>query len=192
MPQENNPLNIEQVESLVKRCQKGDCEAFAKIYDEYVNQIYKYIYYKVKREDVEDLTETLFLKAWENIRKYRKRKNTNFRSWLYRIAHNLVVDHYRLTREHISLDPRMSSKSRESNPKDIAQDMLNNDNLRQAISRLKKNYQRIIILKFINELSNSEISKVLRKSEGSIRILQFRALKALRQVLEEMGVEYAE
>jgi RNA polymerase sigma-70 factor (ECF subfamily) len=180
------------VEKLVERSQKGDSEAFSQIYDEYVNQLYKYIYYKVKKEDVEDLTETLFLKAWENIGKYKNRKNTSFRSWLYRIAHNLVVDHYRLTREHVSLDTRISSKSREADPKEMAQNVLDNENLKVAISKLKKNYRQIIVLKFINELSNKEICKVLKKSEGSVRILQYRALKALRQIIDEMGVRYAE
>jgi RNA polymerase sigma-70 factor (ECF subfamily) len=192
MSENKNKLTDKQVEKLVERSQKGDSEAFSQIYDEYVNQLYKYIYYKVKKEDVEDLTETLFLKAWENIGKYKNRKNTSFRSWLYRIAHNLVVDHYRLTREHVSLDTRISSKSREADPKEMAQNVLDNENLKVAISKLKKNYRQIIVLKFINELSNKEICKVLKKSEGSVRILQYRALKALRQIIDEMGVRYAE
>jgi RNA polymerase sigma-70 factor (ECF subfamily) len=192
MSEIKNKLTDKQVEKLVERSQKGDSEAFSQIYDEYVNQLYKYIYYKVKKEDVEDLTETLFLKAWENIGKYKNRKNTSFRSWLYRIAHNLVVDHYRLTREHVSLDTRISSKSREADPKEMAQNVLDNENLKVAISKLKKNYRQIIVLKFINELSNKEICKVLKKSEGSVRILQYRALKALRQIIDEMGVRYAE
>lgn len=181
-------LSDKEIEVLVIKSQKGDREAFARIYDSYVTPIYRYIFYKVKAHDVEDLTETLFLKAWENIRKYKKRKNTTFKSWLFRIAHNLVVDHYRLSREHASLNPWISDTKKEADPVRLAQDTLNNDQLKFAISKLKKGYQQILILKFINDLSNTEISEVLKKSEGSVRILQFRALKALKAELMEMGI----
>jgi RNA polymerase sigma-70 factor (ECF subfamily) len=189
---EDNKYNNNQIEELVKKSQKGDSEAFAELYEHFVTPIYRYIFFKVKKEDVEDLTETLFLKAWENIKKYKKKKKTNFKSWIYRIAHNLVVDHYRLTREHSSLDPRIKETKREANPIDKADLNINNENLKLAISKLKKNYQQVLILKFINELSNEEISKILKKSEGSIRILQFRALKALKQSFEDMGIKNIE
>lgn len=189
---EDNKYNKNQIEELVKKSQKGDSEAFAELYEHFVTPIYRYIFFKVKKEDVEDLTETLFLKAWENIKKYKKKKNTNFKSWIYRIAHNLVVDHYRLTREHSSLDPRIKETKREANPIDKADLNINNENLKLAISKLKKNYQQVLILKFINELSNEEISKILKKSEGSVRILQFRALKALKQTFEDMGIKNIE
>ncbi len=188
MPEDNKNYNNKQIEELVKKSQKGDSEAFAELYEHFVTPIYRYIFFKVKKEDVEDLTETLFLKAWENIKKYKKKRNTSFKSWIFRIAHNLVVDHYRLTREHGSLDPRIKETRREANPIDKTDLNLNNENLKFAISKLKKNYQQVLILKFINELSNEETSKILKKSEGSIRILQFRALKALKQTFEDMGI----
>ena len=182
-------LSEQEIEELVVKSQKGDKEAFAKIYDIYITPIYRYIFYKVDSKDVEDITETLFLKAWENIHKYKKRKNTTFKSWLFRIAHNLVVDHYRLNREHASLNPFMSDHKKEADPAKVAQDSLNTNQLKFAISKLKKNYQQVLILKFINDLSNKEISRIINKSEGSIRILQFRALKALKSVLEDMGID---
>jgi len=181
-------LSDKEIEALVVKSQKGDREAFAKIYDTYVTLIYRYIFYKVKAHSVEDLTETLFLKAWENIHKYKKRKNTTFKSWLFRIAHNLVVDYYRLNREHSSLVPWILDHKKEADPVRLAQDSLNSDQLKFAISKLKENYQQILILKFINDLSNAEISSILKKSEGSVRILQFRALKALKTELIEMGI----
>lgn len=188
MNEQTQKLTDEQIEELVQKSQKGDADAFGQIYDTFITPIYRYVYYKVKNEDVEDIVETLFLKAWENINKYTKRKNTTFRSWIFRIAHNLVVDHYRLTREHASLDPRLSDTKRESNPITVTTQSLNNQHLKKALSKIKKNYQQIILLKYINELSNEEISKILKKSEGSVRILQFRALKSLKQILTEMGV----
>lgn len=182
-------LSDQEIEDLVAKSQQGDQKAFGELYDFFVTPIYRYIYYKVNKEHVEDLTETLFLKAWENIRKYKKRKNTTFKSWLYRIAHNLVVDHYRLHREHASLNPWISDKKKHADPVRCTQDSLHNDRLREAISRLKKNYQQMVILKYINDLSNKEISDILKKSEGSVRIMQFRALKALKAELVDMGIK---
>lgn len=178
-----------KLEDLVIKSQKGDSEAFAQLYDFFVTPIYRYIFYKVNKEDVEDLTEMLFMKAWENIRKYRKQKNKSFKAWLFRITHNLVVDHYRITREHSSLDPRLQDTKRHNDPIERAEGSINNENLKFAIGKLKKNYQQIIVLKFINELSNEEICKVMKKSEGSVRILQFRALKALKTVMNDMGIK---
>ena len=81
-------------------------------------------------------------------------------------------------------------RNREHNPIKFTQTTLDRSNLKVAISKLKKSYRDIIVYKFINELSNKEIAEVLDKSEGSLRILQFRALKALRRELENMGIEY--
>ena len=189
MTDELNKKSDKEIEELVLKSQKGDSEAFSLLYDEYFNQMYRYIYYKVDKHQADDLLETLFLKAWENIKSYKKRKNITFKSWLFRIAHNLVVDHYRLTRVHQELDPRLPDVNRESNPFDRVQRSLNNESLKNAIDKLKKKYRDIIILKFINELSNEEISGILKKSEGSVRILQFRALKTLKESLEGMGIK---
>lgn len=192
MAKETEKFSEKEIEQLVKRSQKGDSDAFAELYDVYVTPIYRYIFFKVKNTDVEDLTETLFLKAWENINKYRKRKSKSFKAWIFRIAHNLVVDHYRLTREHSSLDYNIKETKREADPKEVTEINLNNENLKEAISKLKKNYQQILILKFINELSNDEIAGVMKKSEGSVRILQFRALKHLKNAMDEMGIKSIE
>ncbi|MBU1446113.1 RNA polymerase sigma factor [Patescibacteria group bacterium] len=187
--QEARQITDKQIEELVKLSQKGDVKAFAQIYDVFVKSIYRYVFYKVKKEDVEDIVEVLFLKAWENIRKYKKRKNTTFKSWIFRIAHNLIVDHYRLSREHASLDPWIADTKREANPIDMTQCKLNTEFLKEALAKLKPNYQQLIIYKFINDFSNEEIAQLLDKSEGSIRILQFRALKSLKQILKDMGVQ---
>lgn len=188
MKEETAKLTDGQIEELVLRSQKGDSEAFSKLYDEYFAPMYRYIFYKVNHSETDDILETLFLKAWENIKSYKKRKNVSFKSWLFRIAHNLVVDHYRLSRTHQELDPRLRDTKRDSDPVDCAARSLNNESLKSALSKLKKKYRDIIILKFINELENEEIARILKKSEGSVRILQFRALKALKEQFEGMGI----
>lgn len=181
----------EEIEALVKLVQKGDHDAFSTLYDIYIDPIYKYVYYRVNNEDVEDLVETVFLKVWENIRKYKPKKKS-FSAWIFRITHNLVVDYYRASkdRSYEELKIEVPDYKREHNPIKNAERSLDNDALKKALKNLKKSYRDIIIYKFINELTNSEISELLKKSEGSLRILQYRALKALRRELEEMGINY--
>ncbi len=182
----------QEIEQLVKLVQKGDQEAFSKIYDYLVNPLYKYIFYRVNSaEDAQDLLETVFLKVWENIRGYKSTKNT-FTAWVFRIAHNLIVDYYRLSKDRytdeLSLD--IPDHDRRHNPIKSTQQVLDQQVLKLAIAKLKKKYRDVIIYKFINELSNQEISDILGKNEGNLRILQFRALKALKKELNDMGVSY--
>jgi RNA polymerase sigma-70 factor (ECF subfamily) len=179
-----------EIEKLVELSQEGDANAFAQIYDFLVQPIYRYIYFKVDKSEALDLTEALFLKAWENIQSYKKEKSGSFSAWLFRIAHNLVVDHYRLRKEFVPLDYTMADEKKDSDPVFLLERQLSHEFLREAIAKINKKYQQIIILKYINELDNEIIAKIMKKSEGSIRILKFRALKALKRALEEMGVCY--
>lgn len=180
-----------RIEALVRKAQKGDSEAFAEIYDCFVDQIYRYVYFRVPKEDAEDITEVVFLKAWEKIKQYRP-KRKSFSAWVYRIAHNLVVDTYRFKKDKATqeLSPNVPEYRREHNPIRMTESSLHSDKLKIALSNVKKNYKQVIVLKFINELSNTEIAEVLRKSEGSVRILQFRALKALKRELEDIGMDF--
>lgn len=191
MPKEETKNKNEKIESLVVLAQDGDTDSFANIYDLFIDQIYRYVFYRVKSDDAEDLVENVFLKAWENIKQY-KPKQKSFSAWLFRIAHNLVIDHYRATKDKDMevLDEMMPDHKREHNPIRVVEDKFDNAALKIALSKLKKQYQDVIIYKFINEFSNLEIAELVGKSEGSLRILQFRALKALKKELKEMGVSY--
>lgn len=181
----------EEIEGLVKGAQKGDQESFAGIYDLFIDLIYRYVYYRVAPSEAEDLVENVFLKVWENIRQYKPKKRS-FSAWVFRIAHNLIIDHYRASKNGNTqeLDPRFPDLDREHNPIGKVQNTLDKEVLRTAISKLKKPYQEVIIHKYINEFSNKETAEILKKSEGSLRILQFRALKALKKELEDIGVKY--
>ncbi len=179
------------IEKLVVLSKRGNQDAFAKLYDIFVDPIYRYVYYRVSAGDAEDIVETVFLRVWENIRQYKSQKRS-FSAWIFRIAHNLIVDHYRSAKDRVfeELHPQIPDQSRQHNPIKSAQSILDNEVLKKALDNMKRQYREVIIYKFINELSNKEISEILGKSEGSLRILQFRALKALKKVLEEMGVNY--
>lgn len=182
-----------EIEGLVIRVKKGDHDAFSELYDIFVDPLYRYIYFRVDKDDVEDLLEMVFLKVWENIQKYKRSRKNQFSSWIFRITHNLVVDYYRtLKPKDVSeLPVNIPDYKREHNPIRQTEDVMTSEILKIALEKLKKRYREIIIYKFVNELSNKEIAQILKKSEGSLRILQFRALKALRKELEIMGVNYS-
>jgi RNA polymerase sigma-70 factor (ECF subfamily) len=179
----------QEVQRLVSACQNGDSDAYGKIYDFYIDTVYRYVYYRVSSEDVEDIVEDIFVRIWENIDKYVPGEHP-FSSWLFRIAHNLVVDHYRKTRKHISLRENLPKHIIQSNddPVDWASAKLTQSYIREALVELKESYQQVIVLKFLSGFSNKEIAEILGQKEGNVRILQYRALKALREILENRGI----
>ncbi|MDX9970732.1 MAG: sigma-70 family RNA polymerase sigma factor [Candidatus Gracilibacteria bacterium] len=183
--------NSALIEELVVLVQKGDKDAFSKIYDFFADAVYRYVFFRVNKEDADDLIEQVFLRVWENIGKYKKTKDSKFSSWVFRIAHNLVIDYYRNNKikDVSELDLDIPTMDREHNPLRKTEDKLNILLLRKALNNIKKHYREFLILKFINELSNKEISDLLDKSEGGIRILQLRALKALKSELVKLGVD---
>jgi RNA polymerase sigma-70 factor (ECF subfamily) len=182
-------IDREQVEKYVAMVQSGDMEAFGKIYDMYVDSVYRYVFFKVRKEEALDLTENVFLKVWENIKSYKTGKYY-FTGWLFKIAHNIVVDYYRLNKDPISLSIDIADKKTDIDPVVLTERGLSSQILKKAIEKLKSQYRQIILLKYINEMENREIARIMRRGEGSLRILKFRALKALKRVLEEMGAHY--
>ena len=188
---DKNEQNKLQIEELVDKFQKGDRDAFAKLYGIFVDKMYKYFYYKTtSQEEAFDLTETVFLKVWENAKSYKKQIGSSFNSWIFRIAHNLLVDHYRLNKPSAELDNNQADLRAETSPAFLAEQSLSRSNLHRALGGLKEVYREVITLSFINGLDNTEVAEVMKKSEGSLRVLKFRALKELKRVLLEMGIRY--
>lgn len=186
MPKKNPATDVEK---FVQLAQKGDTEAFGKIYDALVKPVYRYIYYRVSPQIAEDLTEETFLKAWQSISKY-KAGATPFSAWIFRIAHNLVCDHYRKNEISSEIDENMADTKTDAIPSYHLNIHLNQVKLRQAINRLPENYQQVILLKYINEEENDVIAQVIGKTEGAVRTLQFRALEKLRSFLEEKREDF--
>lgn len=177
----------EEIEKLVSKAQKGDSDAFGRLYDIFVDSIYRYVYFRVGSTEAEDLTELVFLKTWENIRQYKSNQHS-FSSWIFRIAHNAIVDYYRSFRQNGELDEDIVDPRREFDARTCAHDSFDKQLLQKAMSELKDHYRQIIILKYINGLSNEEISLITGRSHSALRILQFRALKNLRRILEKRGI----
>ena len=170
--------------ALVERA-KTDPEAFGILYEHYVKKIYNYIYYRVgNHHDAEDLTARTFHRALDHIDRYVQR-GAPFSAWLYRIAHNLVANWHRdqSRRKVISLeDIKLSAQHREG-PHQMAERKEERDELLTAIRRLPADRQQLLILKFVEGLSNAEIGEVMGRSEGAIKSLYHRTLLSLRERL---------
>lgn len=179
-------LDDKQIAKLAKGWRRGDKDSFSKLYDHFIDNIFRFIYFKVNNNDAEDLTELTFIKAWERRKKYDPAKGA-FSSWLYTIARNTVIDHYRVSKEVYELDYNTTDDSRRSDPKGLVEESLNADKLRKAINKLPENYRDILLLRFIEDMDYAEVAEYLGKSEGAVRITQFRAIKELRKVLDKMG-----
>jgi len=163
---------------LVEKAAGGDFGAFGELYNIFLDRIYRYVFYQVKdKMTAEDLTEEIFLKAWKAIGSY-KGKGQAFSSWLYRIAHNHVIDDFRKKRKGASLE--METAAIIDNPEQelVRQELL------EGISCLPPQQKQVIILKFIEGLDNSEIEQIMGKSQGAIRVMQMRALATLQRRLD--------
>lgn len=178
-----------QVEEIVLKVQNGDLKAFTKLYEHYVDRIYRYFFFKTDQESAYDLTETVFLKVWENIKKYKKKDKANFSSWIFTIAHNLLVDHYRDRKEVLELDETEVDHAEDNNPIYLTEQSLTRDNLKIALGKIKSTYREVINLSFMNGLDNLEVARIMKKTEGGLRVLKFRALQELKKVLKEMGMK---
>ena len=171
--------------ALVERAVGGDTDAFGVLYQRHMDAIYRYVYLRVgDTEDAEDLTEQTFLKAWEALPGYKQRGNP-FTSWLYRIAHNVVVDHHRRRRPILStpLAERGDQASRPSTTLDQVIQAEEADTLAAAIAQLPEEQQQIVILRFVEGLRHAEVARIMDKSEGACRVMQHRALAALNRLL---------
>lgn len=171
---------------LAEQAKNGNAEAFGTLYDRYFNRIYRFIYLKVTNTaDAEDLTHQVFLKSWKNIKRFQARKGIPFSSWLYRIAVNAVIDFYRTSRKETDIE--LADKQgvlREDPGYAERMDMeIEMEQVRGALQKLDSVEQDILLMRFVDRLSNREVAAALQKSEGAVRVLQHRALKKLRNLL---------
>ena len=165
-----------------------DSNAFGELYDRFVERVYRYLYFRTgSHPEAEDLTEQVFLKAWEAIGRYRW-QGRPFVAWLYRLAHNSHIDHVRTQRPTTSLnnDERPIELANPAAAVELAR-TLDADLLAHALGELTIDQQQVIVMKFIDGLDNEQIAQSMDKREGAIRALQRRALLSLRRVLESQG-----
>lgn len=172
---------------LISRAGQGEIFAYGILYDRYLDSLYRYIYYRVSNhEEAEDLTETVFLKAWETLPRMRTEK-MNFRAWLYRIAHNLVVDYYRTRKPNLPLEHANDLHDDAPTPETNLQVIEEGQQLSLAIARLKPDLKEVLVCRFISGMSHAETAKIMGLAEGHVRVLQHRALRKIRKFLTEKG-----
>lgn len=178
--------NEASIRNLVKKAKAGrDPEAFGELYDEYVDQLFRYIYYKIGNfTEAQDLTGQTFLKAFENIDSFELR-DVAFSSWLYRIAHNLVVDYFRREsrREHVPIEEQPPAASNRGNPVESVMANLDSERLYAAIQKLTHNQREVLVLKFIDNLSNNQVAEIMGISVGAVKSTQKRGLLSLNRIL---------
>jgi len=174
---------------LVHQAIAGDPAAFGHLYELYLDRIYQYIYYRVGcPTDAEDLTEQVFLKAWEAMPRYRE-QGVPFSAWLYRLAHNLVVDFHRTRKVEDELQETVLD--RQAGPDEQLERQLTAAQLAEAIQRLTPDQQQVILLRFVQGLDHESVARVMQRNAAAVRALQHRALIALRAGLEQILGEMA-
>jgi len=174
------------IDLLVYRAAGGDADAFGRLYDMHVDRVYRHICYRVGNiADAEDLTQQVFIKAWQAIHRYKKTASP-FLAWLIKISHNLVIDFYRSNRTMAYCDLDIFSSNPSSNPEHIAESQFEQQQMRQAILELPGDQQQVILMRFIEGFSYAEVAASLNKSEGAVRVILHRALVRLRKILEKV------
>jgi RNA polymerase sigma-70 factor (ECF subfamily) len=161
---------------------KSDPEAFGQLYEQYVDKIYNYVYYRTgNHHDAEDLTAKTFYQALRHVHRYVNR-GLPFSAWLYRIAHNLVANWHRDRgrRQIIALD-EIALVSGRPHPEDTLELEDDQRKLMRLIRHMPDDRQQLVILKFVEQMSNKEIAQIMGRSEGAIKSLYHRTLLALRE-----------
>ena len=171
---------------IIDKAIRGDYDAFGDLYQENIQKIYNYIYYRTgNRSDAEDLTARVFQRALRHIQNY-KRTEVPFSAWLYRIAHNLVANFYRDNnrKREVPIEEQEFSLPQ---PEHLETTLIKNEqveSLLKVIRKLPSDRQLVIILKFVEDMPNMEIAKILGRSEGAIKSLYHRTLLDLRDLAE--------
>ena len=174
--------------TLLSRAARSDPEAIASLYDQYAPRIYSYIYHRLNDPDVaEDLTAQVFLRMIEALDTERG-WHSSFSGWLYRIAHNLVIDYYRRrTRAaYSSLEDSPNLPAIGGDPYYAATMKLENDILLRAVNELTEEQAQVITLRFLEGLSIAEVASAMDNTDGAIKALQYRAVASLRRLVGDV------
>jgi RNA polymerase sigma-70 factor, ECF subfamily len=174
---------------LLERAKAYDINALAEIYDHYESKIYSYIYHRVGSQPAaQDLTSQVFLRVLEAIQ-HERTWESSFSGWLYRIAHNIVIDHYRRRGRdtQVAIDDLPMLPSPHDSPERAAERALTSENLRSAINRLTEEQAQVVTLRFLEGFSITEVADMMGKTEGAIKAMQYRAVMSLRRLLEHQA-----
>jgi RNA polymerase sigma-70 factor (ECF subfamily) len=171
---------------LIRIAQEGESEAFGELYQRNAQIVFRFIYANLNnRLDAEDLTEEVFLRAWRSLSKYRQ-KGVPFLAYLFKIARNVLIDFYRRAGRsggHMSIEEKQITDFK-PDPGETAILNIEHQEVRQTLTQLREDYRTVLVLRFLSGLSPTETGQVMGRTPGAVRILQHRALSALRSLLE--------
>jgi RNA polymerase sigma-70 factor, ECF subfamily len=177
-------------EEVLARASQGDKDAFGALYERYVERIFNYVYYRTgNAHDAEDLTARVFQRAMNHIHNYTDR-GVPFSAWLYRIAHNLVANWHRdrSRKQEIPLNDAPVLPSKGDHPEKNLVRSQEQESLLKLIRRLPPDRQNLLILKFVENMSNAEIGEIMGRSEGAVKSLYHRTLLALRDQIDDQNI----
>ncbi len=173
----------ERLKKLLSKAKSGEHAALSELYELCFDKIYRFIFYRVGHKEVaEDLTEEVFTKAFENLKSLQT--SSKFEAWLYQIARNKVIDYYRSKKQLTALEDVEHTLEYETNLVDIVNLKIEQKIFIKLLKELQPEQQIVIKLKFLEELSNEEISELLGKTEGAIRVIQHRAISLLKELTQ--------
>ena len=177
---------------LIKLCQQGDRTAFAQLYRSHVDGVYRYLAYRLRdNHTAEDLTAEVFVRVLRKIGDFEWR-GIDFNAWLLRIARNILLDYLKSSGTRLEVvgiaDEDRSEDAASLPGSDLeALDRLDREELYQALNKLRPEQQEVLYLRFLQGLSSAEVAQAMGKSEGAVRVLQFRALKHLLKAMQDEG-----
>ena len=170
---------------LLQEAQAGNPDAYGQLYELYAPVVFRFLFAHLDdRMDAEDLTVEVFLRTWRSLNTYRD-QGVPFAAFLFRIARNALIDHYRRTRkveQPLSLEEELVSDP-QAEPGEAVLENLERQEIRQILDKLREDYRTVLILRFLSDLSPEETAQIMGKSTGAVRVLQYRALAALRKLL---------
>ena len=176
---------------LLASAAEGDRQSFGEFYELHLNEIYRYVLFRVYDDhEAEDLTAKVFFEAWENLTgRQHSHPIKNIRAWIYRIARNKVIDHLRTRKPHEPLEDNPDKKLQSAWLETELDDLFVSQTLAEGVRRLPANYQEVIILRFINQMSHAEAAEIMNITESHVRVLQHRALRHMRDLIFEVNNE---
>jgi len=170
------------IETLINRAKEGESDAVTQLYELHVDQLYRYIAYRVPVEDAEDITSDVFINMVQSLPSFTY-TGAPFESWLYRIASARIADYYRKNkrRKHVELDEQY--KSNHPQPEEMLISEQEQAQIRDKLKNLSEDQQTLLILRFVERKSHEDVAQVLGKSVTAVKTMQHRALKRLAQLM---------